>query len=250
MPRTIFAAYQDPAVAEHVFAELLNLGVPSEDLSLVLPGEEGTANKAVAEIEADEDHPEELRTTVGRLQAEGLPGLVESRIGGGIATSTWDDSVSSLDEMDESQEAAEDFTSPLSGESFGEGERADALQFREHGSVDPLRGGGETLRDLDREYERPFSVVVVQHFVLAGDGPLTTEVLAAGEGRRDSAGKPLAEGLLRLGASESESDELERMFDSGGAVLAVREVLGAVSMDEIESIVANAGDCYTVGIPA
>src|SRR5688500_5835502 len=116
MDPTLFASYRDPDAAERAFNALLDAGVQPEDLSLLVNNFAeggpttssdltGTYDPAVGSALVD--------MTVGEAHIETEGSFVhESQIGGGINTSTREDSVSGVEEMDDGQAVAEDMIYP------------------------------------------------------------------------------------------------------------------------------------------
>jgi hypothetical protein len=197
-------------------------------------------------VDSGQAHVEELRTGPRRIQAEGAEGF-ESVVGGGIATSTFNDDVSGVEEMDESQEVSENQAEPLQNRWYGMDDIADAERFAALGTIDATRPttprlGSRRSRGADPHWERPYSSKVLGGIAILGDGALATELLAslvkdASNGALDALKASLNQG----GVAASEVSDLARIFDDGGAVLAVAEAPGRVPIHEIESLVEASG---------
>ena len=115
MTTILYAGYESFENAERVFGELLELGVPPEDMSLVCSFKRRSPQAledALKMVDSGQVHFDEVRLGPGRFEAEGLEGL-ESSVGAGIATSTYDDDVSAVEEMEDAQDVAENLAEPL-----------------------------------------------------------------------------------------------------------------------------------------
>src|SRR5688500_16479919 len=114
MDPTLFATFKDADAAERAFNALLDFGVQPEDLSLLVNeyAQGGPpAGPTLDEIEATSDldgvYDPSIANGLGgiglgeiRLEDEGSHRF-ESQIGGGISTSTRNDSADSIDQMDD-----------------------------------------------------------------------------------------------------------------------------------------------------
>ena len=249
MTWVLYAGYRDRETAEAVFGELLEMGIGSEDLSLILSAthsaelEKRTARRMV---DSGQTHLDEVRLGPGRLQAEGFEGI-ESKIGGGIGTNTFNDDVSGIQEMDEGQDAAEDESEPLDGRSYETTDTADARHFAAHGMMDSTRPSGPSFGNARRstrglQGESEYSIEVLGNLTILGDGPLASEMLTT---TLQNPGLPpeglLKLGLYRCGVASEEDVALVRVMEAGGAVLAVTESPGRIALDRLEALVEERG---------
>src|SRR5579862_548995 len=110
MQPTVFGSFSRAASAETLLGALIGAGAAPEDLSVVIRRngiplsdkfEEFTSGREMIES-GIEDPPLYGHAAI---QAEGSD-IYESEIGGGISTSTPDDDVSSVEEMDDSESAS------------------------------------------------------------------------------------------------------------------------------------------------
>lgn len=247
MTWVLYSGYEDREDAERVFGELLEWGIASEDLSLVArsprSGQSGRRSAARL-VDSGQTHLEELRNGCGRLQAEGVEGI-ESSIGGGIGTDSFDDGVSSIEEMDEAQEVAESVAEPLQDRWYGLEDLADANRFSQRGTIDASRPDTPSFGTRPvkpRVHERQYSNEVLGKVLILGDGPLATEMLTR-EVREPEPNPVLAlkASLHDVGVAASEAVELARLFESGGAVLSVTQTPGKVPIEKVESLLEATG---------
>ena len=244
----LYAGYEHREDAERVFGELLELGVTSEDLSLVMKANgshSAEAENARRMVDSGQVGLEDNAVTERGLDESDR----ESPIGGGIATSCSDDNVSGPEEMDDGSLAAEDMTDPAHHRSYGSEDIEDAETFAALGSVDASRpvtpGFNRSLSQAGRSSERPFSVEVVGQAVIIGDGPLATETLADELREPESALPHVVEGTLRrTGVDPDEAAALSRYLNNGGAIIAVTETVGIVSFEQIEAYIEASGGAH------
>ena len=247
MTWVLFSGYEDCEDAERAFGALLELGIASEDLSLVArterSGEVGR-RKAARLVDSGQAHLEELRIGPTGREAEGIEGI-ESAIGGGIATDSFDDDVSRIEEMDNAQDVAERVAEPLQDRWYGMEDLEDAERFSSHGTIDATRPDAPGFGDPPprrQALERPFSNEVLGNVLILGDGPLATEMLAAEvRGPRPDPVLALKASLHRVGVAACEAVELAQMFQKGGAVLAVTQSPGRVPLSKVEGLLEGTG---------
>lgn len=249
MTRILYCGYFDREAAERAFGELLEEGVAAEDMSLVakaLASAKIEERRARRMVDSGQVHPEELRNCPGRLQGEGLPGL-ESAIGAGISTNTFNDDVSAIEEMDDAPSVAEEVAEPISGQWYGMEELQDAERFAALGTIDATRpsspGFGTARASAAKpRAERPFSNNVVGRMLILGDGALATGVLASRlVDAKVGPTQTLKDNLFRNGVGLSTIIALADIFDAGGAVLAVTEAPGRIPIHRLEAVVESTG---------
>lgn len=245
----LYASYMHREQAEQAFGELLEIGLAAEDLSLVMAATKADHSELVAAanlVDAAQVHPEELRLGISRVQEEGFEG-VESAVGGGIATDRFDDDVSGVEEMDDSQDAAENLAEPLQGRWYGLDDIADAERFAEKGTIDATHPdsigfNGENNGHAAHPVERPYSLNALRRVIVIGDGALSTDVLTCLLQAPTMYGiEALQASLERAGVADAEVRELTRAYRRGGAVLSVAELAGKVPIHEIENLVERTG---------
>lgn len=253
---TVFASFDNPEVAQRLLGALLEAGIAPEDLSLVIKEgdnlrideaeqfEESGAGMAM--VDSGEAAPQMIGNPGG--QTEGSY-TFESQVGGGISTSTRDDSVSGVEEMDDSQSAAEDMTYPASAQSFSSQERFDVAQGANTGFFNTTKPGPEGLGvnpeqdDILPEESELTSLIVPGLGLVIGDGNLATSVIGAGVAT-ERGGNPAADMKDYLTDQDVPNDlawMLAKDFEEGGAVLAVAAPPGGADFDVIQGILENVG---------
>lgn len=249
MTNILYAAYSDPEVAERTLGELLEAGIAPEDLSLVAPAKNRPAvakSRALKMVDAGQSHLDELRLGLPGVEAEGYPEL-ESQVGGGISTDDPDDDVSFIDEMDDSQEVAEDVAEPISGRWYGLDDEEEAREFAANGALDvtvPTSAGfgAKVRRRMTLHEGAPVSAEVLGGLLILGDGPLATELLSTELARPDMLPEDaMKTGLYRQGVAPAEAISLTNSLSGGGAVLAVTEAPGRLPLHQLEALVEKSG---------
>lgn len=227
MDPTLIASFNDPDSAESAFNALMDLGVQPEDLSLILNGD---ARGGPPPGEYDPAIVTGLdNLNLGETQAEEEGSYVhESRVGGGISTSGIDDSVASLDEMEDSQSASEEETYPEAGASFGAQESHDVMEAARSGFFNTTEPDRSTAGRLDGPDSEPTPTLEVSSMSVPGigrvigDGMLATlatgAMVASRAGGRNAAG--IADYLVDAGVPANEASEISRPLQRGGAILA------------------------------
>lgn len=253
MQPTVFASFQDGEQAERIVGALLDAGVAPEDISLVVATKNGLGGGAqlsesmagMAVVHATEGGSPQF----GHV-AEQTDGsyIYESPIGGGISTSTGDDAVSGVEEMDDSQSASENMTYPQSAQSYGSQERFDAAQGANTGFFNTTRPGPEGLGPSDMEENLPgegelSSMIVPGIGIVLGDGNLATTIVGAGLAT-EQGGNPAADMQDYLTDQFVPNDLawlLAKDFREGGAVLAVATPPGALDSSALEQVLESIG---------
>lgn len=258
----LYAAFTDAAAAQAAYAALLRSGATTEDVSLVVRRldevlESGPPLLAENRLEdatafvGRADDPEPTDLTDLNDPANDIRVLTESPIGGGIATDTRDDSVSGIEEMDDSQSAAEDMISPPLDRPASRHEVDDLQLTLETGFPTPvptIDKEGELLPD-DPDADLKADTLAVPGFgVVAGLGGLATACLDwADPGERDIR-ESLVNYLYEEGMGETQAQRYADRLHDGGALLevtlhpdrlnpdAVRGVVEAQSPDEASEI--------------
>ena len=250
--------------AEHTLelaAALLDEGVKPEDLSVVV--DESYAERVSAEdsraapprLESDLviDPPRGDALTfasTGDIEMErsyesadnrnGI--LYESEIGGGISTASFDDSVSGIEEMDSSEEMAEEILHPLGDLD----ERSESAIGKD---PDPIEVPGSTLPHSSptgiHGVEGGLAVGVLAALIPAvvpglgvvmGDGPLASDLLAEEERAIEKGISPFLEAQ---GLDEPEATRFEATLASGGGILEVSAASGEASHRQILDVLES-----------
>lgn len=267
MDPTLFASFRDANAAERAFNALLDLGVQPEDLSLLVNDYANggpPAGPSVDEIDATND----LDGVYDPAIANGLSNFAvgearredegsfryESQVGGGISTSTRDDSADSIDQMDDSQTVAEDQLYPESGRSFSSQEGHDVVEAATSGAFNTTEPETDTIGSPLADPAPSIEVSSLRVNGLGkvlGDGILATlatgaAVATAGGGRPAA---PVSDYLVDAGVPAEEVDEIYDPFRQGGAVLAATlrpgDAEGAVVEDTLDRFGAVAVRTYT-----
>jgi hypothetical protein len=257
MQPTVFGSIESPDVAERLVGALLEAGVAPEDLSVVIK------QRGSQSVEGGLPHLEESGAGMAMVDSgEGEPGLYgnpriqaegsftyESRVGGGISTSNADDDVSGVDEMDDSQAAAEEMTYPANAQSFSSQERFDVAQGASTGFFNTTKpgpgglSGPEPTNDFLPEESELTSLIVPGLGLVIGDGNLATSVIGAGVAT-EAGGSPAAglkEYLEDLAVPHDLAWMLASDFDRGGAVIAVATPPGEADSDVIQDVLTSVG---------
>jgi hypothetical protein len=228
---TVFASFKNGEVAERLVGALLEAGVAPEDMSLVVKNENASlkdSNEALLIV--DSGDAETINYGHTGIQTEGSY-IHESRVGGGISTSSADDDVSGVEEMDDSQEAAEEMTYPASAQSYSSQERRDTIQATNTGFFNTTKPDREGfgLTDVDKN--------------AIGDGALATSVMGAG--MADEVGGVPAAHLQDYLEDQGVPADLAFMlgadFEQGGAVVAIATPPGGADYDVIQQVLEDSG---------
>ena len=228
---------------------LLEAGVAPEDLSVVIRnsghfsfGESQMGLKMVDSGEAGTalyGHP--------NLEKEGSF-YYESQFGGGISTSTPDDDVSKVEEMDESQEESEDLSYPAGERSYSWQEESDVERAAQTGyfnTTDPGAGGLNGRKPLENlpGMSELSAITIPGMGLVIGDGALATVVVGAGVASEAGGAPPagIHDYLEDQGVPNDIAWLLARDFELGGAVLAVASPPGAVDSDILQTVLESNG---------
>jgi len=253
---TMFASYLSREQAERLVGALLEAGVPAEDLSVVVrtdpspPGEKThlcESRDGLAIVDSGEGNSPMFGHSAKETEGSFL---YESRIGGGISTSSPDDDVSTVDEMDDSQTAAEEMSYPANAKSYSSQERLDVTRATNTGffnTTDPgLEGLG--LTDTGEEsygiHESDISSVIVPGVGLViGDGALATSLVGAGVAT-EVGGAPAAtilEYLEDTGVPYELAFMLAKDFRTGGAIVAIATPPGGLDLEITQRLLEENG---------
>jgi len=255
MQPTVFGSYSRKEAAESLLGALLEAGVAPEDLSVVVRAdgqvkrgdnlEEGVTGLMMV----DSGQTNALMYGHVAIQSEGSE-IYESRVGGGISTSTPDDDVSSVEEMDDSQDAAEQMTYPATEHSYSEQEEFDTLGATNSGFFNTTKPGIEGLGLVDSgegrgmEMVSELSSVMLPGFALVlGDGALATAMMGAGVaavvGGRPAA--HLQDYLEDQAVPHDLAFMMARDFEAGGAIVAVAVPPGGLDSEVLRQILETNG---------
>ncbi len=235
---TFYAAFNDSAAAQRAATDLLEEGILSDDISVL-------AHHSFADLHRgqpvrDPVPPLQDATSIvgGFDDPEGGPSVQmeprrlredyfeESPIGGGISTSQPEDSISTVDEADESQELSDEQTFPSRAQADREAmdlERAVITGFpTDMPRIDDFQRSSEPDEDLDKSLE---TIVVPGFGVVMGGGGLATAALALGGDQHDLL--PIFEHFQETGVDDSAGQQLLKVFSDGGAVLSVELANGS-----------------------
>lgn len=248
--------------AEHTLelaAALLEEGVKPEDLSVVVDESvasrvagagNGSAPRVESDLVIDPSRQSDIRfASTGELEmerayeaADNREGLIyESEIGGGISTASFDDSVSGIEEMDDSEVKAEetlhpmgdfDERTPVTGpemdleETYGSnvpGSSPSGIHGQEGGL------GVGVLAAL-------IPAVVPGLGVVMGDGPLASDLLAEEDKAIEKGVTPFLEAQ---GLKEPETTKFEAALAAGGGILEVTTASGEASRRQILDVLES-----------
>jgi len=257
MQPTVFASFDNGQQAEVLVGALLEAGIAPEDISVIIAGRDDMAVEGGAP-HLEESHAgaamvdsgESAATLYGHA-AEQTAGsyIYESPIGGGISTSSPDDEVSGVEEMDDSQYAAEQMTYPQNAQSYSSQERFDVAQGANTGFFNTTKPGAEGFgpaepneSDLPGEDELT-SITVPGVGLVLGDGTLATAIVGAGIAT-ERGGNPAADIEDYLTDQLVPKDlawMLAKDFREGGAVVAIATPPGEADSDVIEQVLEKIG---------
>jgi hypothetical protein len=250
MQPTVYASFTNAELAERTVGALLEQGVSADDLSLIVysNGQGQDPEHAVQMIDSGEAGAPVLGQQ--RDQREGSY-LYESQVGGGIETSERNDSVSSVDEMDNAQEAAEDMIYPESGASFGRQEGHDVMEATHRSFFNTTRPGdeglgtGETLRDDMTAVEESElrSLMVPGVGLVLGGGALATNLIGVGIAT-ERGGNPadsMSQYLIDEGVELEQARGLIEDFESQGAIVSISVPPGTVNGEAVMQVLESSG---------
>jgi hypothetical protein len=233
MDPTLFAAFCNPGSGERAFSDLLDIGVQPEDLSLVISSKANggqaieTSDRAVVYDAGSVNGLNNFVAGHQRIENEGSF-VHESSIGGGISTSSRNDSVSGVEEMDDSQKAAEDELYPETGRPYSYQEAHDVAEAANKGFFNTTEPDEPTIGAIGGPDDGPeitfdvSSINVNGIGRVIGDGTLATlatgAAVAANTGGESAVG--LSDYLVDAGVPSEEVDDFYAPFSEGGAILA------------------------------
>jgi hypothetical protein len=248
----------DAAHTLELASALLEEGVRPEDISIVVDESVservmGTSNgngfpkveRDLLTRDEDEDldyastgNPEMERAADDSLDPH-VP-LYESEIGGGISTASPSDSVSAIEEMDDSESIAEEMMDPLG-----------TFDIRDQGAETP---GLEDVPGRTSRFSSPTGIhgqeagvgvgllaalmpaVVPGVGLVLGDGPLASDLLAEEDKAIDVGVGPF---LRAQGLQEPEITRFESALASGGGILEVSAASGEASGRQIKEVLES-----------
>lgn len=246
---TFFAAFPDPVKAQQVVRHLLGDGIELDDISLVsrtgsnIEGAGAPSTGDASFFVGRFDDPTHMMVASGTPDAD-YEAVELSRIGAGISTADRRLDVDSVDQMEESQDAAEEEGWPRGDASNSHHELDDldrAVMTGYPTPVTPIDNDFVTDTEGDRAVE---SVYVPGVGLVIGGGDLATAAF-------DWAGKngvPDASSFLTYlhdeGVPPAPANELLAQFGNGGAILAVT-ILPEVNEDALEEVAERYGAVTT-----
>ncbi len=245
---TFIATYPDVPSAQQALRSLLGDGISSDDISLVAHSEgnqtsmeAGTGRLADATyLVGRDDDPIDSPTPAGDEYRTSY--LAESNIGGGIATSSPDDDVSQVAEMDDSQSAAEDMISPPEDRPYSRHEVDDLQETLKSGfptTVPEIDGPAPLGPDHEAD-ESVYTIAIPGFGLVIGGGALATVALdfagSSQEGRNH-----FKSFLENEGVPGSEASSMLETLEAGGAVLSISIIPGETNPDAIEALAHQTG---------
>jgi hypothetical protein len=257
--KAFLVSASDAQQALELAAALLEEGVEPDDLSVVLDeafaskleglGSNGAHGRVQSDLVTDRDGNKdfdyrgtgdpEMERAIESVDDHEAP-LYESEIGGGVSTATYDDDVSGVEEMDDSEEASEEMIQPL-------GDRD--VRERNPRKADPSEtvaqtGRGSTPSGIHGK-EAGMGVGVLAALIPAvvpgvgvvmGDGPLAADLLAEEDKAIEEGVGPFLRGQ---GLSAGEASQFESALASGGAILEVAAASGEASGRQVRSVLES-----------
>jgi len=212
----VFAWFANRNAADLALTDMFAVGFTDQDFTLVEP-------LPASADPADESLEASLATTPGGSVVRAAPD--ESEVGGGIATSSANDDVSQVEEMDDSESAAEDLLYPRGGRSFGDEETAELDNAANHG----FQTTEEETLPL-RRAEIPYTEIDLPGLGrLIGEGSFGTALLEA----RYRGGIPAVRRWLW--------GENAKGIEGDGCVLALDITPNSPPLDELEASLQQAG---------
>jgi hypothetical protein len=222
----LIAQFPSDDLGRLAYADLLETGLTSTDLSLVLLSPEAKGKPHF------NGHSPETSTSsalglgaVPMKEAEGSF-MYESHVGGGISTSGPDDDVSSVDELDNSQEIAEESLYPASGQSYSEQDEGDraAANTGFFATTIPQK------RHRARLPEAPDSDLILPGLVeVIGEGTLASQLYNM---TTFQTWRGFADDLLELGVSDAFVVNVMRSLRAHGSLLSIDFWLPHLSLEE------------------
>ncbi len=262
---TFYATFDDTARARELVRTLLRSGVASDDLSLVLRAEDadglpsdtlGTEDEGMIESVSSvgdatafvgrEDDPTPNDPFAADAPFAGYTSVYESNIGGGISTVEKGRNVDSVDQMDDSQSAAEDMISPPHEISQSEHEKDDIALTLQTGFPTPVPVIDNDLTDVEGpaqdQYEEGMDAITVPGFgTLIGGGALATAALDFMNPESVGISDSLVTHLRDEGVPRERAQTYQEAFEQGAALLAVAIVPGEISAGVVESLAERHG---------
>jgi len=255
---TFYAVFQNPAKARLALMDLLNQGVPTDDISLVSRGDGAAFGKSLAMDDSVKplsdasyfvggpDDPVRDEQFPNAHDTELKYAAVESPIGGGIASDQADDAIASLDESDDSQSLAEDeMDDEASLSTQAERELRDldlAVTTGFPNKPEPLERTPRSMVYPVEDLERSLEVIDVPGFgVVVGSGPLATAALDYGDGDSAGDGNEIMRYLREEGIPDAAVKDYMAALEEGKAILAVGLVPGEVESPVVEAVADKFG---------
>lgn len=250
---TFYAAFIDSAAAQRAATDLMEEGLGYDDLSVLAHesfgdlhwGERSSTDVAppvqdASYIVGASDDPENRPS----VQMEKPPlredFFEESPVSGGISTAQPEDSISSVDEADESQQLSEEGTYPFQSQGRREVmdlERAIITGFpTDVPRIDDFQPTAQPDEDLDKSLE---TIIVPGFGVVMGGGELATAALALGGESKEL--KPVYDHLQEAGVEVETAGELIKTFEDGGAILSVELANGSTEAIHLEEWAERVG---------
>jgi len=247
MSWALYASFKNRDLAERTVGALLDAGVIPEDISLIAPTRESEPHELVVDyepalmmVDAGMLGTAEVRYRSKSAEVEGSD-VYESKIGGGISTSSPDDDVSAIEEMEDAESIAEDLIHPAKGRSFGSEEFGDADAFAKFGTLNQLRRHAHhTIDNIHGSSE--ISAFVEPGLLILGDGPLALKILEKSLiDHKRTPREVVRNGLWEVGVAPDAAANLAAELTGNGALISVVEAAGQVPIQQIESIIESAG---------
>jgi len=255
---TFYATFQDPSRARLAVMALIDQGVPTDDISLVAKGNgiafgkapnwDQAADTPMADTSFFVKAPDD--PIIDRLVPEGNMSEIkyaatESPVGGGIDTSTLDDSIDSVDQSDDSQWLAEDDMDPGVTPDQADQELHDLDMAVNTGYPTKPMGldnfSTSSVPNIE-DAERSLETIDVPGFgVVIGGGPLATAVLDFGDGDSSDDIPEMMKHFKEEGVPDNLAKSYLDCLDKGQAILAVGLVPGEVEPPLVEAVADQFG---------
>jgi len=246
---TFYAALPDPIKAQLLVGHLLNDGIQLDDISLVAPTTvsiDGSAPVSTGDasffVGGKDDPAHDLVDESSR--GADYEAASESPIGGGISTSDSGNNVDSVDQMDDSQEAADDESWPLDDQSHSSHELDDLNRAVNTGfptPVTPIDNEATPLAVSDRTLE---ALPVKGVGLVIGGGDLATAAFDWAGKNGEPDGASFLTYLQDEGVPPRVANDLLAQFGNGGSILAVA-LTPSSDEDALEQIAENYGAVTT-----
>jgi hypothetical protein len=223
---TFYAAFPDSVKAQQMMLRLIDDGIGLDDISLVTHGMasiEGAVTPSTGDasffVGRTDDPPHssvDSRTPDADYEAAEI-----SPIGGGISTSNSGQNVDSVDQMDESQEAAEEQGWPREDTSNSRHELDDLDRAMRTGFPTPVTPIDNDFADPSTDNRSLEGIKVAGVGIVMGGGDLATAAFdwAGTNGEPDSSS--VLTYLQDEGVPPEEASDLLTQFGNGGSLLAV-----------------------------